>query len=780
MSTVIAMRRLAVAVFVACAAAAGLRADDQVLWRSWGVHDGLAETYTYRLGVGADGMVYARHGAVREMSVFDGYGVRRIAEPRGNVQPYWPAETHVYASPGGSPWVISQGELREYRAGKWLTRYVPPAGERLVGAIPVGRRVVVFTETAVREYDPDQGAWRAIIGTTRIAPLSAAASASPGEIWLTGEYGLGHLSLTGEGGLPKWSEIDGGKQGLYRFDFPEPGAPGELFAQATSRTDRRRRIVHWAGSELQQVYSSGEDKLIGWRGPDDCVWIVDGASLFRLAGGRKQKVERAGALSGTVFDVFAESNRTFWISTSEGISRFSPTLWRQPGELDDLDQPVHAAAEDSRGRLWFSATGTLLEHDGTSWIRHPLPDGTTTHTVQTRSLLVMPDGRLLVKAVRANRTDLVLIFDPKTARFSELLHPDGRRITLLYPRPQGGVWVATEVPGVPGFRLDVFDHGTFDKQLEVGAEWKGSNVRNVVERADGDIWMGGSAGGAVYHRGTLVNLFDAGKGYTDSGVFAQTQLPSGEMIAGGRDQILKYDGKSWKLLRSGLDRIRSIALSGDGALWVASATGIHRFKDGSWIDHQAEEGLPSVIAYLVFRDGRGRLWAGTTQGLAVYEPQADTDPPRTILDASLNASEVLASGDARIAFSGNDKWNQTNPDRLLFSYRLDGGDWSPFLSSNSAVYRHLRQENIGSRFAPWTVTATSTRRRRVCNSSSSFRGTGGSHSWHSPEAGRRSFSPWPSWRCFSTGAAVNWSTSFGKPTSSPSAQAVKRANFWRT
>src|SRR5579863_892708 len=136
-----------------CVCAGWLRADDQVLWRTWGVRDGFAETYTYRLSVAPNGEAYARHGAVRFMSIFDGYGVRLIPEPRRKAQPYLPTLARTYTCPGCTPWVVSEGELREFRDGLWITRYSPPAGEKLVGAVPTGQRVVVVEDSCLREYD---------------------------------------------------------------------------------------------------------------------------------------------------------------------------------------------------------------------------------------------------------------------------------------------------------------------------------------------------------------------------------------------------------------------------------------------------------------------------------------------------------------------------------------------------------------------------------------------------------------------------------------------------
>ena len=42
-----------------------------------------------------------------------------------------------------------------------------------------------------------------------------------------------------------------------------------------------------------------------------------------------------------------------------------------------------------------------------------------------------------------------------------------------------------------------------------------------------------------------------------------------------------------------------------------------------------------------------------------------------------------------LAFSGRDKWKQTSPARLLFSYRLDEREWSPFQESHEIAFADL-------------------------------------------------------------------------------------------
>src|ERR1017187_6117473 len=106
------------------AGAGRLHADDRFLWRSWGVRDGLSETYSRAVSVMPDG--------------------------------------RVYDAPGGILWTATLDALKEYRDGKWSVRYTPPAGRHVLAAVPVGRRVMVLLEDGLREFDPEHQSWREI------------------------------------------------------------------------------------------------------------------------------------------------------------------------------------------------------------------------------------------------------------------------------------------------------------------------------------------------------------------------------------------------------------------------------------------------------------------------------------------------------------------------------------------------------------------------------------------------------------------------------------------
>jgi signal transduction histidine kinase/FixJ family two-component response regulator len=371
--------------------------------------------------------------------------------------------------------------------------------------------------------------------------------------------------------------------------------------------------------------------------------------------------------------------------TSEGLVRYAPPLWRTPAPVRHIHQPVHAITEDRNGHLWFAATEYLIELDGATWRIHPLPKDHRTHTALTENLTALPDGRIVVKGFQAETLNRLLVFDPKTRAWSYATHPEGREIGRVWRRRDGTLWVRTSAP----CRLEILDGRTFQPRRDIGSEPLCNDSRAVMEASDGAVWVGtGIHAGGVYRRGKL-EVFGPAQGYPETAALAIFEREPGLILVGGRDVLAEFDGKRWTLWRSGWDRVQSIMQSRDGTLRIASGTGIHRLQDGSWITNGEEDGLPSDISYKVFQDSRGRIWAGTSRGLSLYHPEADTDPPRAMIAPANNPRSAPPDGSIKFTFSGIDKWKYTASDRLLFSYRLDGGAWSAFAASGTASLEKL-------------------------------------------------------------------------------------------
>lgn len=672
-------------------------------WRLWTTADGLRESYTPKIAIGGGGF-WAKHGDVEKLSKLDGYSVRGIPDP-GTIGP-------LAAAPDGDLWTIGRTTLRRYRGGKWAIYEVPElralrldkdtdqnwrlsigSKNRAYAAsmYPLGKgRVLLLIPDAVLLFDSDHRASRTVLlaANTRLKQFNGMYEGASGRIWVSGNQGIGFLHIgnpadsvlrfewTDRAGPPGFSKF----QELYEGDNGEAIVTGSrMGAKSVLRLDRPGWKV---------LYTTSSDRLRGWPGMDGEIWVQDGDSVKLLSGTKGGENEHAEAVAGRIMGVTKEPGGSFWLATSHGVARYTPPVWRTPRALNgrDLDSMAIGMAEDNSGTLWFLYHKALVRFQANASKIYPLPHDMRSSDVLTDTIRALPDGRLAV-ITEASRE--MLIFDPVREKFTRIRHPEGRILRMFASSQARGLLVQAVVPGNPAAsRLDAFDGAAFHPFLEIRQEWKISDLRSVCETASHEIWLGGTSTLGIYRDGVYrpVNKSD---GYEENGAFYIHSTTSGHVIVGGRDMIGEFDGSGWKVLQKGIDRVRSIIESRDGTVWSASGTGVHRWTSGRWITNGTEEGLPSSRVYRVFEDSRGRIWAGTSRGVALMHPEADTDPPLTIINEENNAREIAPGAQVSLFFSGIDRFKFTPPERLLFSYRMDGGVWSPFTENSSARFRSL-------------------------------------------------------------------------------------------
>jgi signal transduction histidine kinase/CheY-like chemotaxis protein/ligand-binding sensor domain-containing protein len=664
----------------------GFAQQSDAEWRFWTQSDGLPESCIRSITSAPDGRIWLRLGAVDSMAVLDGYGVARLPEMRTGAILDWGLRARAYGTQNGEGWALEAGDLRHYVSGGWRVEVAKRDAPGMLAAVLAGSRgILVLFSDRVTLYDPLARTWNVVKWRrqTQLGEFLQIVPGFGGDFWITGSTGLARLESADRAG-DRWAEVNTLAAGMREIAFPYPSGPHELFFSGRMLDGSHWAVARWDTRRLEVIRKSLQDNVRGWRGPDGVPWILDGSRLLRIVGGKPMPVTRRDALSGTIYDVLPEADGGFWLGTSEGLAHYTPPIWRTPPELADLDAPVHAAMEDRQGRLWFAASEYLLELDGSVWRRYSLPNGVRTHTIQTHSLWQVPDGRITVKARGAHEDEQVLLFDPASETFRLLDHPGEGKVSLMRQRKDGTFWVITR----PGFHLEIFDGSAFRPVADFTALWKGDDIRSLFESTDGALWIGGSSGAGVWRNGLLQTL-ERSAGFTENGGFEFAEPVPGRILAGGRDKLLLFDGRSWSEQRSGLDRVRTISKAPDGALWVASGTGLHRLQNGTWISNGEEEGLPSNAAYTVFQDSQGRIWVGSSRGLSLYHPEADVGAPRVGFDVSRNTRQATPQGDIRVFLFGIDRWKFTPPGRLLYSLALDSGAWRAFTPEASATYNHL-------------------------------------------------------------------------------------------
>ena len=622
------------------------------------------------------------------MSVFDGYKLGNLANFRAQKQAC--TLSRILEGPGGQLWMPDPQGLRHYQDGHWILHRIEEVEKAAIlseWGFPIlpFKRDHVLLALPDRLVDYDATANRSTMLKTAIEAglfqFTGMASELDGVVWIAGRNGIARLERTTNW---KWSIFRSTVAGLSELDYPMPGKPGEVFVTALSAATGKRVLVRFDSGRWEIAPAGSGEAVRGWRGEDDSIWVQEQNKLFHVSGGRKEPAGREQVLAGQIQDVWNEPDGSFWVATGQGIARYAPPLWRTPPKAPHVDSVVHAIFEDRKKRLWFDATDALLLNEHGRWKTFPLPKGDHSNSLRSVGLFALPTGELVVDTYEETH---FLVFDPARETFRAIRHPEGRIFRMIAPRRDGTLWVNTLSADRSTHRLEIYDGNVFRTVLDLWPKEKIRDLRWVLETSKGDVWMGGAASLARLD-GDHLHIVDSKDGFNDTGAFIMCETKDGKLVVGGRGKLHEFDGRTWTLLKDGLDTVRSIVEARDGTLWVASGTGVHRRKNGEWISNGVEEGLPSSMANRVFEDSQGRLWAGTATGLSLYHPDADSDPPRTLIQET-NSRETAPDGSAQLLFSAVDKWQYTQANRLLFSYRVDGRPWSNFSSTGQASFQGL-------------------------------------------------------------------------------------------
>lgn len=222
------------------------------------------------------------------------------------------------------------------------------------------------------------------------------------------------------------------------------------------------------------------------------------------------------------------------------------------------------------------------------------------------------------------------------------------------------------------------------EEIKSRTEWKAHFIAK-----NGDIWLGGMHEIAWRHRDSW-RIFSSTNQIGPEEVVGFAEAQDGRVWCATPDKIWGFDGKNWLALRGGFDRINDLCGARDGTLWVATDNGLHRLVQKAWIANGPEDGLPSAVVRGVSEDKLGQITAITASGVSVFHPEADPDPPKTFIHSTANAEQTFREGaPVTLAFSGRDKWKFTAANRLLFSYRLDEREWSPFQELREISFAEL-------------------------------------------------------------------------------------------
>ncbi len=382
---------------------------------------------------------------------------------------------------------------------------------------------------------------------------------------------------------------------------------------------------------------------------------------------------------------------TWMLSEDKRVVRWNPAQdsWISFGPEDGvIDQP-NAMLTASDGRVWVSgshgADAAVAWWDGVNWSRqtHPQVGGTIAH----------------VSAFEGN--DQFLYFglnnlDNRTKDASGGViryRVSGENIDYQYLSP----------PQVP------------------------SRAYGMAQDNEGSLWMGGQSLRRK-REGELSETIDAFHSYPVDNVAIDSE--GFVWVGDWRTGISRLSNGEWERFDVSKSRIRNqlVSLHANDSLrgvWALTTQGLNRFDGDSWSPHV------SFLELLFQREGsnlrstpNGRLWINVAPRSWNFNLEPDPIEEGIVFqtirygfDQSAPETRIghfeprlLETGNAYIQWAGFDKWSQTWQHDLAYSFRLNGGDWSPFAAATQTSIPSLDpgqyRLEVRSRDSDWNIDPT--------------------------------------------------------------------------
>lgn len=686
----------AAGLLVLLAGGASAQTPSSADWRVYKAADGLTESITTAMTVTPRGNLWVKHGEVDAVSFLDGYGIRHIPAPGER-------DYRIYESRAGRIWSVYTHGLMEFANDEWIRH--PIADVHLEGESSLARsirqipllpaeqdRVLLLLPDRLAEYRAIAREWRVLrwARETSLGRFIDMVPAYDGGVWITGAAGLAKLPgpLRQLRAQTPWVEHPL-PAAMRTRDVQRPfeDDAGGITALAESNALNRRVLVHFDGTNwISRAFQNGSLRF-AWRDVEPGrFWGVTINALVRLGPGA-EAVERVAITPNQYYDVAVQPRGVFWLATLDGLMRYAPSAWRTPAGAAAFDSVVYAGIEDSQGRLWFATgAGLLVAQDG-QWRQHAWPDG-------FEPLFRVRDGLFLVgeNQIAISVAEQLWVFTPDTGKLKQVEHPSGRHLRrVLRQWSNSTLCLETAASGASSneYQFELYDGRGFREWVGAPpAVDLGSELFFLAEAQNGDVWLGGSSGAALWRDGHW-QRFTTSDGYPAEGALCWAELGDGRVWCAGLGRIVEFDGKTWTTVLSSLDRVSSMVRAHDGTVWVATASSLYRQYKEAWAWLGEDDGLPADACFALIEDRSRRLWVGTSRGVAEYFPRADIDPPRTLSVSVEQAGGGRPENTIEVLVRGRDRWQQTPDHRLLFSHRLDAGNWSPFASGASVVLRDV-------------------------------------------------------------------------------------------
>lgn len=500
-----------------------------------------------------------------------------------------------------------------------------------------------------------------------------------GNLWI-GENAVHRL---GGGGHAHFGEADGLPRYSIYHSFWEDADGDVWFASGGNSSlgiglvEHQNGLLSFRGIEDGLFNASIHDIFHDREG---ATWLPTNKGLSRL---RKKVISgysiKDGIIYSEVYPMLRDRRENIWIGTIKGLSVYRGGKFETP-ELKPANENapndeiwrdgeilVQSLWEDANGKIWIGATGNIfVAHEGAvEWIA-----GAKGHNV----LAIRQDRAGDVWAA----TDEGILQYRNYRLVAEHSVKDGlpnEFFTTIHEDRQGDLWFGG-YGGLSKFKDGKFTNYTTEQGLV------GNYVRSIYEDADGVFWIGTyDAGLSRFKDGKFVN-YKVADGLYNSGVFAIEEDARGNF---------------WISSNRGIYRVKRRELMDFADGKIEKITSVGYGKADGMLSTECNGGRQPASV----KDRDGRIWFPTQDGVAIVEPENESDnifPPAVVVESATVEREPVNIGGGLIVEPGRKNVeinftgiSLTKSEQIKFKYKLEGhdADWVDAGTRRTAYYSSL-------------------------------------------------------------------------------------------
>ena len=351
---------------------------------------------------------------------------------------------------------------------------------------------------------------------------------------------------------------------------------------------------------------------------------------------------------GAITLFYSEQDTHIWLGSETGLYRVHTRTFRVtpiPFEGYEHGIRVWSMIRDLNGHLWVAGDrGLWIVHEASWTCKRPSIPAFRTKLIQNtfiRSLITDPFGNLWI----GTWGEGVYRYHPKEKQLNRIVDIQSqnlpKHVFKLYKDQGGLIWIGSKT----GIHLyDPYRKPFVSYPMQQNGRTSDWTVTKMIVQDPNHqniLWVSTDEG---LMRTSLKTgqsrriMIDSGRPYP--AIHMLYMQPSGRLWLGTNGEILIYDtvGGRWIRLKKfehpdhkiKLMSYYSILCDHQGIMWFGTfESGLIRFNpvDGSITfflsDPEVPGSLPDDHIWVLFEDQEQRLWIGTDQGLALYQPETD-------------------------------------------------------------------------------------------------------------------------------------------------------------